>query len=153
MLRKEVILPVKIYTTTHLIRPEYINHHGTLYTGKSVDWMVEAAFNAVAMEHGIPDELLCLKIEEMTFMQPVEAGDILIVSSTVAQASGSSIVMHVEATTQMSRVSCVEGYITFVTWDSRTRTSKPHRICLDEAADARESEIRARAAKFKYKQP
>jgi len=151
-LRKEVILPVKIYTTSHLIRPEYLNHHGTLYAGKSVDWMVEAAFSAVAQEHGIPDELVCLKIEEMTFKQPVEAGDILIISATVARASGSSIVMHVESTSQMSRVSCVEGYITFVTWDSQTRTSKPHRICLDEAADARESEIRARAAKFKHKQ-
>ena len=150
-MRKEVSLSVKTYITSHLVRPEYLNHHGTLYAGRSVDWMVEAAFNAVAQEHGIPDEVVCLKIEEMTFKQPVEAGDIYVISAMVARASGSSILMHVEATTQMSRASCVEGYITFVTWDARSRTAKPHRICLDEAADAREAEIRAQAGKFKHK--
>lgn len=139
---------MKTYTTSHLIMPEYLNHHNTLYAGRSVDWMVEAAFNAVAQEHGIPDELVCLKIEEMIFRQPVEMGDIFVISAIVARASGSSIVMHVEATTQMTRSSCVEGYITFVTWDARSRTSKPHRLCLDEPADAREAEIRARAEQF-----
>lgn len=142
---------MKIHTSSHLVRPEYLNHHGTLYAGTSVDWMVEAAFSAVAQEHGIPDELVCLKIEEMVYKQPVESGDIFVISSTIARASGSSIVVHVEATTQMSRLSCVEGYITFVTWDAQSRISKPHRLSLDEAADARESEIRAGANKFKHK--
>lgn len=142
---------VRIFNSTHLVKSEDLNHHGTLYAGRSVDWMVEAAFNCAAQEHGIPDELVCIKIEEMIYKQPVEAGDIFIINSVVARASGSSILVHVDACTQMSRTSCVEGFITFVSWDAKTRTSKPHRLKMDEPADAREAEIRARAAKYKHK--
>lgn len=142
---------MRTYSSSHLVLNGDLNHHATLYAGRTVDWMVEAAFNCAAQEHGIPDELVCIKIDEIIYKQPVEVGDVFIISARVVRASGSSIVVHVEATTQMSRLSCVEGYITFVSWDSRSRTSKPHRLKLDETADARETETRARAAKFKQK--
>lgn len=141
---------MRTFSSTHLVKYQDLSHHGNLYAGRSADWMVEAAFSCAAQEHGIPDELVCIKIEEISYKQPVEAGDVFMISSRVVRASGSSIVVHVDACTQMSRSSCVEGFITFVSWDAGSRTSKPHRLKMDEAADARETEIRARAAKFKH---
>ena len=49
MLLKDVAVKtetMKITTTNHLIRKEYLNHHDTLYAGRGAEWLIETAYMA-----------------------------------------------------------------------------------------------------------
>ena len=65
---------MKYYTISHLIKSEDLNHHGTLFAGRSAEWLVEAAFVAAASQHGRPQDVLCVNIHGFTFKKPVEKG-------------------------------------------------------------------------------
>ncbi|MEL7655970.1 MAG: acyl-CoA thioesterase, partial [Bacillota bacterium] len=43
---------MKYYQISHLVKSEDLNHHGTLFAGRSAEWLVEAAFVAAASQHG-----------------------------------------------------------------------------------------------------
>lgn len=58
---------MKRYRTSHLIKSEDLNHHGTLYAGRSTEWLVESAFIAAAATHGDPEEILCLNVHGFVF--------------------------------------------------------------------------------------
>ena len=51
-------------TTQHLIKSEDLNHHGTLYAGRSAEWLVESGFIAAANLTS-PENIVCLKIHGM----------------------------------------------------------------------------------------
>ena len=45
MIQKKEIKP---YTTYRLIKSEDLNHHGTLFAGRSAEWFVESGFIAAS---------------------------------------------------------------------------------------------------------
>ena len=120
----------KTFTTHRLVKNEDLNHHGTLYAGRSAEWFVEAGFIAAA---GLtrPENVVCLKIHGMTFSRPVQAGEIVEFDSRIILAGRSSLHAHVRMLAMGEFV--MEGFITFVHVDHDGR-AQPHGISIEPAS-------------------
>ncbi|MDP4267148.1 MAG: acyl-CoA thioesterase, partial [Bacteroidota bacterium] len=62
---KKIIEPKPIYTT-RLVKSEDLNHHGTLFAGRTAEWFVECGFISAAELVGA-EQIVCLKIHGMYF--------------------------------------------------------------------------------------
>lgn len=136
---------MKYYQISHLVKSEDLNHHGTLFAGRSAEWLVEAAFVAAASQHGRPQDVLCVNIHGFTFKKPVQKGDIITFFSKVARVGNTSITVYVKAMSEIHGTTHVDGFLTFVCVDPDTAGKRAHGIVLDEPADEEEREIRERA--------
>ncbi|MGA7828289.1 MAG: hotdog domain-containing protein [Geobacteraceae bacterium] len=116
----------KTFTTHRLIKNEDLNHHGTLYAGRSAEWFVEAGFIATASLTQ-PENIVCLKIHGMTFIRPVHPGEIIVFESRIILAGRTSLHAHVRMLAKGEFV--LDGFITFVHVDHDGR-SQPHGITI-----------------------
>jgi acyl-CoA hydrolase len=116
----------KTCTTQRLIKNEDLNHHGTLYAGRSAEWFVEAGFIAAA-NLTRPENIVCLKIHGMTFTRPVSPGAVIVFESRIILAGRSSLHAHVRMLEKGEFV--LEGFITFVHVDHKGRAC-PHGIAI-----------------------
>lgn len=119
------IEPVQIHTT-RLVKSEDLNHHGTLFAGRTAEWFVETGFIAAATLLD-PKNVVCLKIHGMHFSKPVHPGHILKFTSKVVFAGESSLVSYVEVVQEKTREPYVSGFITFIHVDESTKPA-PHYI-------------------------
>jgi acyl-CoA hydrolase len=120
-------MDVTTVTTHHLIKSEDLNHHGTLYAGRSAEWFVESGFIAAA-EMTSPENIVCLRIHGMTFTRPVHKGDIVIYESKIVDTGRSRMVAYVCMKVKDELV--VEGFITFVHVDLEGH-AQPHGIQIE----------------------
>lgn len=118
----------KLINISRLVKSEDLNHHGTLFAGRSAEWFVEAGFIAAASMLD-PNYLVCLKIHGMQFTKPVRAGAIICLQSKVVYVGKSSLVSHVSVIGDDSQKPLVNGFITFIHVDDNTNP-KPHNIEL-----------------------
>jgi len=100
----------------HLVKSEDLNHHRTLFAGRSAEWFVEAGFISVAsiLE---PEHVICAQIHGMKFLKPVKPGNIVCFRSRIAYAGTSSIVVYIKGSVvdqHGGEGKQVEGFITFV---------------------------------------
>ena len=115
-------------TTHHLIKNEDLNHHGTLYAGRIAEWFVETGFMTAASL--LPSEnLVCVKIYDMTFKCPVRAGETVRLTGTVAEAGRTSLRVRVVLSVKEKEI--MEGFATFVHVDESGK-AVPHGIILKE---------------------
>jgi acyl-CoA hydrolase len=121
-----------INITNRLVKNEDLNHHGTLYAGRSAEWFVEAGFIAAA---GLtrPEDIVCLKIHGMTFKRPVKGGDVVTFESRIILAGKSSLHAHVRMAAKGEPV--MDGFITFVHVD-RDGHARPHGIVITPSTGA-----------------
>ena len=136
---------MKEYNVSHLVKSEDLNHHGTLFAGRSAEWLVEAAFVAAAAEHGRPQDILCVNIHGFVFKMPVAKGSILTLKSKVAKVGKTSITVYVKAISEIEKTQHVEGFITFVGVEPDTKQRRLHDVDFDETKDEEELAIRERA--------
>jgi acyl-CoA hydrolase len=100
-----------IYTSVHLVKGEDLNHHGTLYAGRTAEWFVESGFiSAASMTK--PENIVCLKIHGMTFNRPIRKGELPTFTSRVVLTGESKIVSYIEVTVRGEVA--VRGFITFI---------------------------------------
>ncbi|MRR58915.1 MAG: acyl-CoA thioesterase [Deltaproteobacteria bacterium] len=119
-------MEIKTYITHRLVKNEDLNHHGTLYAGRSAEWFVEAGFIAAAALTR-PENIVCLKIHGMTFIRPVPPGEVIALESRVILAGRSTLHAHVRLLSKDEFV--LDGFITFVHVDHEGR-SQPHGIVV-----------------------
>ena len=119
-------IDVTTYTIHHLVKGEDLNHHGTLFAGRSAEWFVESGFIAAASLLS-PDRIVCVKIHGMTFTCPIPPGSIVRYEGAIVLAGRTSLVAHVSVHVQTGCIS--EGFITFVHVDKHGKTS-PHGITV-----------------------
>ena len=110
--------------TMRLVKGEDLNHHGTLFAGRTAEWFVESGFIA-ATSLLKPQNVVCLKIHGMYFTKPAKSGDVLKFSSKVVYAGKSSLTAYVHVEKNGSDVPLVDGFITFIHVDEQTK-SAPH---------------------------
>lgn len=110
--------------TMRLVKSEDLNHHGTLFAGRTAEWFVESGFIAVASLLN-PQNVVCLNIHGMFFTRPAVSGDVLKFSSKVVYAGKSSITSYVNVRKNGEDITLVEGFITFIHVDENTRPA-PH---------------------------
>ena len=136
---------MKVFKISHLVKSEDLNHHGTLFAGRTAEWLVEAGFVTAAAEHGRPQDVLCVNVHGFTFKRPVEKGDILTIYGRIVKTGTTSMMLHVKAMCEIAGGQNVEGFITFVCVEPDTKKKRPHNIVLDETTDPEELELRERA--------
>jgi acyl-CoA hydrolase len=110
--------------TMRLIKSEDLNHHGTLFAGRTAEWFVESGFIAAASLLN-PQNIVCLKIHGMFFTKPAVSGDVLKFSSKVVFAGNSSITSYIHVENNGAQKPLVDGFVTFIHVDENTRPA-PH---------------------------
>jgi acyl-CoA hydrolase len=133
---------------SHLIRPEDLQHHGTLFAGRVAEWFVEACFIAACRLVGKSKDIVCVKIHGMDFRKPAANGDILEIKSKVAFLSRTSIIIHGKGCINQDKVPAVSGMITFVTVDKATRPYA-HGLVLPEEYISENRDIYEEAIKVR----
>ncbi|MBM3137781.1 MAG: acyl-CoA thioesterase [Chloroflexi bacterium] len=122
---------MKISTINHLIKAGDLNHHGTLFAGRTAEWFVEAGFIAAA-ELTHPENIVCLMIHGMKFSQPIPKGAILCFESRVVFAGRTSLITHIQSFNKDQKV--LQGFITFVHVDENGRPM-PHGLFVEAITD------------------
>lgn len=121
----------KTFYTHHLVKSEELNHHGTLYAGRSAEWFVEAGFIAAAALVK-PENIVCLQIHGMVFKRPVKLGEVVCYESKVILTGKSSMVAYVRVTAQDELM--LDGFLTFINVDADGH-SQPHGIVIEPVTD------------------
>lgn len=81
---------------TVLIRPEFLNHGGTLFGGYMMQWADDMAYNAASL--AFPDAIFVTKLfGQFDFTSPVVAGDIIKIFSQVESVGTTSCKIQVWA--------------------------------------------------------
>ncbi|HEX2968834.1 MAG TPA: hotdog domain-containing protein [Bacteroidales bacterium] len=122
---KILIKPAE-YTTLRLVKSEDLNHHGTLFAGRTAEWFVESGFIAASSMLD-PKSVVCLKIHGMHFSKPARAGQVVGLVSKIVYTGKSSVVANVKIRLNGETVNIVDGFITFIHVDESTKP-KAHNI-------------------------
>ncbi len=118
-MEKKIIEPIKI-TTTRLVKSEDLNHHGTLFAGRTAEWFVEAGFISAARL--VPaDDIVCLKIHGLHFTKPAKPGEIIQFNAKVVYTGRTSMISYIEVTKDSISKPFVSGFITFINVDETTK--------------------------------
>ncbi|WP_459129149.1 acyl-CoA thioesterase [Guggenheimella bovis] len=136
---------MKHFITSHLVKSADLNHHGTLFAGRSAEWLVESGFICAATSLGRPEDIVCINIHGFVFKKPIPKGDVLMMTSYIAKVGSTSMTVYVKAESEITGISPTDGFITFVCVDSKSGMKTKHGITLDETTDADELEVRRRA--------
>ena len=121
----------RTFFTHHLVKSEELNHHGTLYAGRSAEWFVEAGFIA-ASALAQPENIVCLQIHGLIFKKPVKLGEVVCYESKVILAGRTSLVAYVRVLTQDEMM--MDGFLTFVHVDAGGH-AQPHGIVIEPSND------------------
>lgn len=113
-----------VYTSMRLVKGEDLNHHGTLYAGRTAEWFVESGFISAASQTK-PENIVCLKIHGMTFSHPIKKGELVSFKSRIVKVGKTKIVSLIE--TWVNDKLAVRGFITFVHVDL-TGNPIPHNL-------------------------
>ena len=119
----------QIFHYDRLVKSEDLNHHGTLFAGRSAEWFVEAGFIAAASV--LPSQnIVCLKIHGLTFTQPIQAGEIARFESKIVHTGRSSLVVSIQLKIQNHDEPILTGFITFVNINEGGK-AEPHGLELE----------------------
>jgi acyl-CoA hydrolase len=105
--------------TLHLIRPEDLNHHGTMFAGQIAKWLIEAGLIAASKLVGKPEDVVCVQVNSLTFKKPLNNGDLIEIRSRIAHLGSSSITVYSEILRKKDTVPVVSNIATFVTVDKQ----------------------------------
>jgi acyl-CoA hydrolase len=124
-------MDVQTFITHHLVKSEDLNHHGTLYAGRSAEWFVESGFTAAASLTK-PDNIVCMQIHGMSFTRPVRRGEIVRFESKVVHTGRSRMITYIRMVVNEQKV--VDGFITFVHVDGEGK-ALPHGIEINPTCE------------------
>ncbi|WFA08666.1 hotdog domain-containing protein [Tissierella sp. Yu-01] len=133
---------------SRLVKPQELNHHGTLFAGRMAEWFVENSFICAAKATGRPENIVCVNIHGLTFKTPANNGDIVDIESMVARVGRTSFTTY--GRISKNGLETCEGYITFTFVDENNKPI-PHNLVLDETDDPIELEIRRKALELSKK--
>ena len=127
----EVKTNYPVFTSMRLVKGEDLNHHGTLYAGRTAEWFVESGFISAASQTR-PENIVCLKIHGMTFSQPIKKGELVSFKSRIVKVAKTKIISLIEA--WVNEQVSVRGFITFVHVDLEGNP-QPHGLILVPETD------------------
>jgi len=121
-------------TLRHFVMSQDLNHHGTLYAGRCVEWMVEAGLIA-ACDAIRRIDVVCVHINDLYFRKPVQKGHQVEYTSTVCYVGRSSLVAYVRVQNVINGDFIVDGFFTYVNVDEEG-LPLPHHLQLEADSDA-----------------
>ncbi len=130
---EKIITAPSVNTTMRLVKSEDLNHHGTLFAGRTAEWFVEAGFVAAASFLN-PKNVVCLKIHGMHFTRPANPGEVLSFTSKIVYTGKSSLIAYIMVTKRGHDTPLVDGFITFIHVDDENRPT-PHNIVISPVSE------------------
>jgi len=124
-MEKKIIEPT-INNSMRLVKSEDLNHHGTLFAGRTAEWFVESGFISAASVLD-PRNVVCLKIHGMYFTRPAKPGEVLTFSSRIVYTGTTSLVSYIKVTKREVEKPLVDGFVTFIHVDNNNKPT-PHNI-------------------------
>jgi acyl-CoA hydrolase len=121
-------MKLKIHSVCKLVKSEDLNHHGTLFAGKTAMWFVESGFVAAA-NYTHPENIVCLKIHGMLFKKPVHNGQVIRFDSKVVLAGKTTLIAYVRVLDNSTEDFFLDGFIRFVHVDLSGR-ALPHGVVI-----------------------
>ncbi len=112
-----------------LVKSEDLNHHGTLFAGRTAEWFIESGFIATTALLD-PKSVVCLKVHGMYFTSPAKPGEVLRFESKIVHTGKSSLVAYIRVCKSNCAKTLVEGFVTFIHVDEETRPM-PHNIVTE----------------------
>jgi acyl-CoA hydrolase len=113
----------------HLVKPEDLNHHGTLFAGRMAEWLVEGCFIAAARLLAKPNNIVCVRVHGLSFTKPTHRGDILELRTKVVGIGRTSITVYGQVHINEEKKPSVTGLATFVSVDKKGKPY-PHKLKL-----------------------
>ena len=135
-------------TLLHLVRPKDLNHHGTLFAGQMAKWLVEAGLIAAARLCERPEDIVCVRVNEMIFRKPVNNGDLIELRSRIAYLGTTSITVYSQVLKKHDAAPVVSNMATFVTVDKQNKPYE-HGFKLTEEYIAKNHDIYQEALKIR----
>jgi acyl-CoA hydrolase len=121
-------MKLKTHCICRMVKSEDLNHHGTLFAGKTAMWVVEAGFIAAAsLTH--PENIVCINVHGLLFKKPVQNGQIIRLESKVVMASRTRLVSYVSVQDNVSNQMCLDSFLSFVHVNLQGKPL-PHGIAL-----------------------
>ena len=114
--------------TMRLVKSEDLNHHGTLFAGRTAEWFVESGFIAAASLLDAKS-VVCLKIHGMFFTKPARPGEILRFNSRIIFTGRTSLTAYIMVQKNEDVKPIVDGFVTFIHVDENT-TPVSHNIII-----------------------
>ncbi len=105
----------------HLIRPEDLNHHGTMFAGQMAKWLVEAGLITASRLVGKPEDIVCVKVDGMTFKKPLNNGDLIEIKTRIAYLGTTSITVYSEVFRKPDVAPVITNTATFVAVDKQNK--------------------------------
>ena len=128
-------------TTHRFVKSEDLNHHGTLFAGRTAEWFVESGLMSAAL-HLPADNIVCVKIHGMNFSRPIHLGEVVRFDSRIVYAGRTSLISNIRVSVKDTNI--LEGFITFVNVD-RDGKSQPHGLIIEaETAEEKAQQEQAR---------
>jgi len=127
------IINAETVVTARLVKSEDLNHHGTLFAGRTAEWFVESGFIAATLLLN-PRSVVCLNIHGMFFTRPARSGDVLRFSSSIVYTGRTSITVYVHVDKKGEEKTLVDGFVTFIHVDENTRPS-PHYLVIEPVTE------------------
>jgi len=106
----------------NLVRPEHLNHHGSLFGGQLLSWVDESAWMAAARE--FPKcSFVTRAMDKIEFKHPIQNGSVLRFHSAKSRTGNSSVTFLVEVyednRTLNEEVLAFSTTVTFVSVDAK----------------------------------
>ncbi len=127
-------------TVFHLVRPGDLNHHGTTFAGQMAKWLVEAGVMTASQLTGKPEDVVCIRLDGMTFKKPVNNGNLIEIKSRIAYLGSTSITVYSQVFRKPDAAPLVSNMATFVTVDKHNKPYE-HGLKLAEVYIARNQDI------------
>ncbi len=119
--------------TRRFVRPEFLNHHQTMYAGYISEWLTEAAMIGATEVFGRMDHVVLAAIKEIRVVRPVTAGVIAELRYRVEHVGTTSVEIWVEGKDFLSEEMYFTGSAVFVSVDDEGKKI-PHGLTLKNLA-------------------
>lgn len=111
--------------TRRFVRPEFMNHHQTLYAGYISEWLTEAAMIGVTAVIGSTEHVVLAAIREIKVVKPVVAGTILELQYELGHVGTTSVEIRVRGMDFLTDEVHFIGSAVFVSVDDEGK-KRPH---------------------------
>lgn len=138
-------MKLRTHNICRLVKSEDLNHHGTLFAGKTAMWFVESGFIAAAsLTH--PENIVCLNIHGMLFKKPIANGHVVRFESKVVLAGRTRLIAYVKVLGNRDEDFLLDGFISFIHVDRQGKPF-PHGVVV-EAVDPDDLALQEQAKKL-----
>lgn len=111
--------------TRRFVRPEFMNHHQSMYAGYISEWVTEAAMIGITQVLGRTDHVVLAALKELTVVQSVYSGSIVELCYETKRYGTTSVEIFVEGKDMLSGTRYFYGSAVFVTIDDEGKKT-PH---------------------------